>query len=149
MPIDDFRPRLAFRVGVTGHRDLNARACRELRPRVRARLEQIKHLAEQAATESQGVYDDDAPAILRAISPLAEGADRLFAEEAIDLGYDLECPLPFDCREYRNDFTDEVSKRQFDDLLAKAVAVFEPPEGAVDPDRERVRVRDARVKRAD
>ncbi len=125
MPIDDFRPRLAFRVGVTGHRDLNARACRELRPRVRARLEQIKHLAEQAATESQGVYDDDAPAILRAISPLAEGADRIFAEEAIDLGYDLECPLPFDCREYRNDFTDEISKRQFDELLAKAVAVFE------------------------
>ena len=125
MPIDDFRPRLAFRVGVTGHRDLNARACRELRPRVRARLEQIKHLAEQAATESQGVYDDDAPAILRAISPLAEGADRIFAEEAIDLGYDLECPLPFDCREYRNDFADEISKRQFDELLAKAVAVFE------------------------
>ena len=125
MPIDDFRPRLALRVGVTGHRDLNAKTCQELRPRVRARLEQIKHLAEQAATESQGVYDDDAPSILRAISPLAEGADRLFAEEAIDLGYDLECPLPFDCREYRNDFANEISKRQFDELLAKAVAVFE------------------------
>src|ERR1017187_8155575 len=123
MPIDDFRARLAFRVGVTGHRDLNAETCQALRPRVRARLEQIKHLAEQAAKESQGVYDDDAPAILRAISPLAEGADRIFAEEALELGYELECPLPFHRQEYRTDFTDEVSKRQFDDLLARAKGV--------------------------
>src|ERR1035438_7308658 len=51
---------------------------------------------------------------------------EIFAEEAIDLGYDLECPLPFDCREYRNDFADEISKRQFDELLAKAKGtVFE------------------------
>src|ERR1017187_6989719 len=125
MPIDDFRPRLAFRVGVTGHRKLDAMTCQELRPRVRAMLEQMKHLAEQAAAKSRGAYHKHAPAILRAVSPLAEGADRIFAEEALELGYELECPLPFHCQEYRNDFTDEISTRQFDELLAKAIAVFE------------------------
>ena len=125
LPLDDFRPRLAFRVGVTGHRDLNAETCQALRPRVRARLEQIKHLTEQAATKPRTVYYKHSPAVLRAVSPLAEGADRIFAEEALELGYELECPLPFHCQEYRNDFTDEISTRQFDELLAKAIAVFE------------------------
>jgi hypothetical protein len=125
MAANKIRPRLAFRVGVTGHRNLYPWTCRELRPRVRAKLEQIEHLAQQTATQARNYYDDDVPAILRAISPLAEGADRLFAEEALDLGYELECPLPFHCQEYRNDFRDEASKRQFDRLLARAGAVFE------------------------
>ena len=125
MPIDDFRPTLALRVGVTGHRNLSPQTCQQIRPLVRAMLEQIKGSAEQAALKSRGVYNTHAPAILRAISPLAEGADRIFAEEALALGYELECPLPFHCLEYRNDFTGEVSRRQFDDLLAKAIAVFE------------------------
>jgi hypothetical protein len=125
MPIDNFRPKLAFRVGVTGHRDLDAHTCQEIRPRVRATLELIKSLAAQAAAKSRRVYQRDTPAILRAISPLAEGADRIFAEEALHLGYQLECPLPFHRQEYRNDFAEEVSKRRFDELLATAAAVFE------------------------
>jgi hypothetical protein len=92
---------------------------------VHARLEQIKDWAGQAATKSRAVYRKSAPVILHAISPLAEGADRIFAQAALDLGYNLECPLPFHRQEYRNDFRAEVSKRQFDELLAKAVAVFE------------------------
>ena len=125
MATDDYRPRLAFRVGVTGHRDLHLKSGHDLQSRIRARLEQIKHMAQQAATESQGCYDDDAPAILRAISPLAEGADRIFAREALDLGYELECPLPFKCHEYQDDFESEDSKRKFNELLGQAAAVFE------------------------
>jgi hypothetical protein len=132
MLIDDSRPRLAcrvgvtlaFRVGVTGHRELDHKVCEQLRPRVRARLEQIKHLAEQAAAQAPGHYDD-APAILRAVSPLAQGADQVFAKEALDLGYELECPLPFHCRDYRNDFAGEANKKDFDELLGRASAVFE------------------------
>jgi hypothetical protein len=125
MATDTFRPALAFRVGVTGHRDLDEKTCDDLRPRVHAKLEQIKRLVEQVASESKEIYDNHAAVILRAISPLAEGADRLFAEEALTLQYQLEAPLPFDYHEYRNDFQTVASKRRFDELLKKAGAVFE------------------------
>ena len=62
---------------------------------------------------------------MRAISPLAEGADRLFAEEALKLGYELQVPLPYEREEYKKDFHDDASRRAFDDLLSKATAVFE------------------------
>jgi hypothetical protein len=41
----------------------------------------------------------------QAVSSLAEGADRLFAEQAIDLGFHLLCPMPFAQSEYERDFT--------------------------------------------
>src|ERR1700691_1184540 len=125
MANDNYRLRLALRVGGTWHRDLDSAPQQDPRLRVRAMLERLKHLAQQAATESQGFYDDDAPAILRAISPLAEGADRMFADEALRLGYELECPLPFECHEYQDDIKNEVSRHEFSKLLAKATAVFE------------------------
>lgn len=41
---------------------------------------------------------------LCALTSLAEGADRIFAEEAVALGYALICPLPFAQAEYEKDF---------------------------------------------
>jgi hypothetical protein len=124
MATDKTPPRLALTVGVTGHRDLDAKICHNLRSRVRVTLEQIKDSVEEAATKWPDFYDG--PAILWAVSPLAEGADRIFAEEALRLGYELECPLPFNREEYRNEFTAEASKRKFDELLGKAESrVFE------------------------
>jgi hypothetical protein len=64
---------------------------------------------------------------LRIISSLAEGADRLVAEEGLnpDLGFKLQCPLPAHRDEYRRDFTEPSSKEEFDQLLGQANAVFE------------------------
>ena len=39
------------------------------------------------------------------LSPLARGADRLAAEIALDLGYELNVPMPFPQAEYEKDFT--------------------------------------------
>lgn len=52
------------------------------------------------------------------ISPLAEGADRLAAEAALTLGFDLFAPLPFPAREYERDFPDSVDG--FRSLAARA-----------------------------
>lgn len=90
------RTRLAFRVGVVGHR-----------PHKLVEAD-IATLLSRFATILNGVGDavrrfhaahphcyDNAPPVLRAISPLAEGTDRLFAEEALARGYELCCPMPF------------------------------------------------------
>ncbi|MSR62115.1 MAG: hypothetical protein EXS08_06700 [Planctomycetes bacterium] len=39
-----------------------------------------------------------------AISPLAEGVDRIFAQAAVERGYELRCVLPFARAEYERDF---------------------------------------------
>ena len=68
-------------------------------------LEEVKaevlHHAGLSTTEMQ--YSDNPP-VLRAVSPLAEGTDRMFAEEALDLGYRLCVPMPFSQDEFEQDF---------------------------------------------
>jgi hypothetical protein len=109
------RPELAFRVGVTGARALDAAAVDGLRERVDAVLAFVKTWMEQAAAAA--VYAPGPP-LLRLISPLAEGADRLVAGQALALGYRLEAPLPFSIAEYEQDFPDSVTA--FRALIAAA-----------------------------
>lgn len=100
-------------VGVTGHRwnrlqnaDIGAlRAC------VRGALER---LAEAASGQ-----------LMRLVSPLAEGADRIVAEEAVALGWQLQSALPFAKHEYEKDFASPASRSEFRLLLAKAEKVDE------------------------
>jgi hypothetical protein len=55
------------------------------------------------------------------VSPLAEGADRLVAREVLkDREADLEAPLPLPRDEYVRDFRSAESRREFDELLARA-----------------------------
>jgi len=60
------------------------------------------------------------------ISPLAEGADRLVAKMLID-DYEPKfiVPLPFEKNEYKKDFEEEDSKKEFDDFLVKSTNVYE------------------------
>ena len=57
----------------------------------------------QARSPDAALYAGGSPT-LRALSPLAEGSDRMFAAEALSLGYSLCCPLPFAQAEYERDF---------------------------------------------
>jgi hypothetical protein len=111
------RPRMALRVGVTGHRKLDA--SEELRARVREGLRMLQVAAEQVLRDS-GMSYAETPPMFRAVSPLAEGADRLFATEAIALGFQLDCPLPFSQTEYEKDFPTVESVKEFRDLLSHA-----------------------------
>ena len=55
------------------------------------------------------------------ISPLAEGADRLVANEFLQVADSrLHVPLPLAVSEYEKDFQTAESKKEFHDLLARA-----------------------------
>jgi hypothetical protein len=117
-------PRLVLQVGITGYRDLSADDSRGLSIRVRRALELLKEALENLPKEARACYNNS-PASLRAISPLAEGADRIFALEALALNCELACLLPFHKEEYCRDFLDDASKREFEGLMGKASAVLE------------------------
>lgn len=132
------RPRLALRIGVTGARNLDAKRLEDLREKVRDILESIKRNLDELAREAPvaGFYSvaSDAAPMLRFLSPLARGTDRLAARIAVELGYGLYVPMPFAQAEYERDFVgiDEGKEpevpqlsadedlKEFRDLLGKA-----------------------------
>ncbi len=74
------------------------------------------------------------PALLRVVSPLAEGSDRLVARAGLELkptACDLQCVFPFAADVYRHDFIERTewehpgSTEEFDELRKQASAVLE------------------------
>ena len=59
----------------------------------------------------------------RLVSPLAEGSDRIVAEEASARGWELVSLLPFSREDYEKDFHSEESRLEFERLLAQATRV--------------------------
>lgn len=134
------RARLAFRVGIVGHRPnrlpKDQAGLAALRVTIRIILEQAKDALMTAAggAPEAELYSDEPP-VLRAVSPLAEGSDRIFAEEALALGCELCCPMPFRREEFEKDFVSPAaleanSLARFRALLERAqsgagLAVFE------------------------
>jgi hypothetical protein len=100
-------------VAVTGHRDLVADELDTIRGRVRTFLESL--------------ISENSYRRISLMSPLAEGADRLVAEEALSLGLELIVPLPMPRDLYLIDFESDESLRAFDKLCARASSVFELP----------------------
>ena len=121
---------LSLRIGITGTRVIAPEQSERIACEVDGILAQIKRdVAEimlmPAARGPYGPAEALMP-MLKAISPIAEGADRLFAHAALKQGYALICPLPFARDEYENDFASAESKREFRALLERAgSAIFE------------------------
>ncbi len=78
-----------------------------------------------AAPTARDIYRRPAPdapsVVLQALSPLAEGADRLFAEEALAAGYRLIAPLPFQQADYEGDFL--ATQDAFRALLQRSLVI--------------------------
>ena len=153
------KPQLALRIGVTGARNLATSHLSHIHAKVRAALtcfrDEMNSIAQERAVARFYASDDKkacAP-LLRIISPLALGADRLVAEEALALGYKLYVPMPFSRAEYEKDFagTDPAKTphalpmtaaedlEQFRTLLARAGDDWMSLDGDYDkkkPDRE-------------
>tara|TARA_R110002126_G_scaffold12416_8_gene53988 strand:+ start:143 stop:1987 length:1845 start_codon:yes stop_codon:yes gene_type:complete len=124
-------PTLALRVGVVGHRPerLVAGKSEELERTLGEVLAGIHAGLERFAESERGLFGPE-PAMLRALSPLAEGADRVFAKQALALDYRLACVLPFPRAEYERDFTGDAAQESdsvqtFRDLLARCESVLE------------------------
>ena len=99
-------------LGVTGHRVLAEIA--RLRVEIR---------------EALGALGDSHPGrSILLLSPLAEGADRIVAEEVLALpGGRLFAPLPLPMEEYVKDFETAESKQEFHALLKLATGSFVLP----------------------
>lgn len=103
------KARIAFRVGVVGHRPDRLPSDDEGLARIRARIAEVlqaTHAAVDrfAASPRAVLYDAGGGPTLTANSPLAEGSDRIFAEEALRLGWRLTCVMPFASGEFEHDF---------------------------------------------
>lgn len=89
-------------IGVAGHTRLRAEDVSLLSASVRKILEGLK----EKYTET--------PLVL--VSSLAEGADQICAEVAIDLGMEIIAPLPFPVKLYETRFKDEAAKKKLREL---------------------------------
>jgi hypothetical protein len=120
------KTRLVIRVGVTGHRPnhLKNSDIPLLRKQIHRVLQSVRNAGGDIAGDSLSGYDSREPQF-RIISPLAEGSDRLVAEEGLALGCELQSPLPFPVDDYETDFATAESKKHFRELLKQASAVLE------------------------
>jgi len=99
--------RLPIVIAVTGHRHLRAVDLPQHRGHVRDLFAQLR--ARYPSTP------------LRIVSALAEGADRLVAEVALEEGHELLVPLPLEVADYEHDFPESIA--EFHSLLRRI-----PPE---------------------
>jgi hypothetical protein len=115
-------------VGVTGHRSdaLAGEGVGELRDRLMAALKLITDAAITTHAE-QGQLFAQGPPSLQFVSPLADGADQIAAECALELGYKLHAVLPFERNSYRSELAGNGELERFDALLMRCECVLELP----------------------
>lgn len=123
IPMTD-KARSRIGIGVTGHRA--------------ARLQGIDTAAMQAAVRDvmrqiAATANLPDPRDIRMITNLADGADSLVADVALELGWRLDVALPFPRSDYATDFT-QADRARYEAQLAAAAAVFELP-GTREEDR--------------
>jgi hypothetical protein len=125
-PLSRLGHRLPLVIGVTGHRDIREED-----------LPRLKQLASEVMARVKADYlrgDQETPLII--LSALAEGADQLEAQAAIEHGEYLVAPLPMPLQDYRRDFDPGLKPgalNKFEELLARAVtspAIAPPTEAA-------------------
>ena len=126
------KPRMALQVGITGHRSnkLEPENLPAIERTLRSIYEMIDKAAFTIALETQDrIYSKAAP-LIRIVSGLAEGTDRI-AVSAAPADWRLEAILPMPRAEYARDFLGAApasqSNTEFERLLARAASVTELP----------------------
>ncbi|WP_150125007.1 hypothetical protein [Tsuneonella mangrovi] len=113
---DPAAPRPCLGVGVTGHRlaGLEPDSLPSLRARIMAVLERLE------ATASL-----ESPQCLRLVTGLAQGADSIAAECALERGWRLDSVLPFPRDDYAEDHQPAEANARYLANLAASEAVYE------------------------
>ncbi len=126
-------PQLPFvlSVGVTGHRAdvFGPGALEGLAPRLREMFELIEAAGQGLLDREQDCFAE-APLRRRFVSPIADGADQVAAEVALELGWELQAVLPFERAYYRSTLANHGARERFDALLERATCVLELPGAA-------------------
>ncbi len=124
---------LTIRVGITGHRKLGLESSIALGASMITLLKEIREGASIAAAKVSFAYGKKVEC--RLVSALAEGADRLAAQAALDLGLEIDYILPFEREVYKGSFKGGAeSLAEFDRFLPRALPALEL-DGGVDPER--------------
>lgn len=92
-------------VGITGHRDIRVDKLEEYKEEIKAILQEIKTKTEKK---------------LLLVSPLADGADRLFIDAGKELGFEYIVVLPMPINIYAKDFSAQ-SLVDFNGYLVEAL----------------------------
>jgi hypothetical protein len=103
-------------VGVTGHRDL-----------VQGEIDELRALISEFYADLRAKFPNTR---LQVMTALAEGADRLAAQVAIDAGIEVCAVLPLAMSNYRKDFVSAESRAEFDKLCALAQVLELPAKHA-------------------
>lgn len=107
-----FDPRLTLRFGVTGHRPPRLDTSQE--ERIKAEISDLLELAHKSLISLQAEHHEvfnSEPPLVKMLSSLAEGADVIAAEAALDSGASLSACLPFPPEIYAKDFKDKDWQR--------------------------------------
>jgi SMODS and SLOG-associating 2TM effector domain 1/SMODS and SLOG-associating 2TM effector domain 3 len=109
---------LHLRAGVTGHRSIDQHD-----PLLAEAIGDVLDLLRQRGRQGTAAT----PVNLVVVSALAEGADRMVAQGALERGAGLEVILPLPPADYLTDFEPGTSRSEFRGLLSQASAVTELP----------------------
>ena len=106
-------PRLNLRVGITGHRParLGIEGLAERRGSCARVLDCVAGAAGGVAESHGWAFAAGEPVRLRLVTALAEGADTVAAELALDAGFALDVIIPFAREEYARDFAGAAGER--------------------------------------
>ncbi|HWL52174.1 MAG TPA: hypothetical protein VNQ90_07055 [Chthoniobacteraceae bacterium] len=120
------KPRFVLNIGITGHRHprLPVEQTPEIARAIREIVTAVAGLAPELAIDA-GLERVEGAGALRLVTSLAEGADRIAAHVALELGVEIQAPLPFSRGEYERDFETPESRAEYRELLAAATAVLE------------------------
>ena len=105
---------------------LPAESIEPLRERVREVLTLIERTGAELARRNKAQFARGQIA-RRFISPIADGADQIAAEVALELGWELRAVFPFDRKHYRASLANHGARERFDALLERAGCVLELP----------------------
>jgi hypothetical protein len=144
------RPRLAFNIGITGHRAalLPEDGWQALRPAVDEVFGRLQEAVHRLHLDPESLFDTVGP-IIRLHTPLATGADQLAAESARSHGFRVRALLPFAPDVYRNDFEEGRERAEFDRQLGAAAEFFALPCERSDGDGAYVQVGKAVIAASD
>jgi hypothetical protein len=115
-------------VGVTGHRAdvLPAGSIPLLAERIRDVLQRIEQSGRELLAAERDCFAPSPPR-LRFVSPVADGADQIAAEVALELGWELQAILPFERAAYRASLANHGARERFDSLIERATCLLELP----------------------
>ena len=113
---------------MTGHRadSLPADSLAALSSRIRDVLLLLAQTGKALFDTERDCFAEDPPR-LRLVSPIADGADQIAAEVALELGWELQVVLPFERSEYRASLADDGARDRFDALMERATCLLELP----------------------